>query len=188
MTDLDDVAGEQINELSKAVGGPPAGPATEPSSSKRRGPDRGLLIASLVIASGVALIVWGFFSAITGDEGITRPPEIESVSPVENAVQVLQQEGIAVDLEFGYEAVLIVDGIELETTNIGELEAEPGQLLAFPPTAIFDPGNSIISFTPSDGAEITEFSQGRHQVRVLYWRVDEGRESARSYNWSFEVV
>ena len=156
--------------------------------AKRRRPDRGLLIASLVIAAGLTLIVWGFFSAITGDEGVNRPAEIESISPVENAVQVLQQEGIAVDLEFGYEAVLIVDGIELETTNIGELEAEPGQLLAFPPTAIFDPGNSIITFTPSDDAQITEFVQGRHQARVLYWRVDEGRDNARSYNWFFEVV
>jgi hypothetical protein len=162
--------------------------ATSMVSTKRRGPDRGLLIASLVIAAGLALIVWGFFSAITGDEGITRPAEIESVSPVENAVQVLQQEGIAVDLEFGYEAVLILDGIELETTNIGEVEAEPGQLLAFPPTAIFDPGNSVISFTPSDNAEITELVQGRHQVRLLYWLAEEGRNNASSYSWSFEVV
>ncbi len=159
-----------------------------PSATKRRRPDRGLLIASFVIAAGVVLIVWGFFSAITGDEGITRPAAIESISPVENAVQVLQQEGIAVDLEFGYAAQLIVDGIELDTTNIGELEAEPGQLLAFPPTAIFDPGNSIISFTPTDDALITEFTQGRHQVRLLYWRIDEGRETARSYSWTFEVV
>jgi hypothetical protein len=162
--------------------------ATSLTSTKRRGPDRGLLIASLVIAAGLALIIWGFFSAITGNEGVDRPAEIESISPVENAVQVLQQEGIAVDLEFGYEALLIVDGIELETTNIGELEAEPGQLLAFPPTAIFDPGNSIISFTPSDGAQITELVQGRHEVRLVYWRVDEGRDNARSYSWSFEVV
>lgn len=162
--------------------------STEQPAPTRRRPDRGLLVASAVIAGGLALIVWGFFTAITGDEGIDRPAEIESISPVENAVQVLQQQGISVDLEFGYEAVLIIDGIELETSNIGELEAEPGQLLALPPTAIFDPGNAIISFTPSDGAAITEFSQGRHQARVLYWRLDEGRENARSYNWSFEVV
>ena len=174
VTDLDDPVGHDET--------PPLAPA------RRRRPDRGLLIASLVIAAGLTLIVWGFFSAITGDDGVTRPAEIESISPVENAVQVLQQEGIAVDLEFGYEAVLVVDGIELETTNIGELEAEPGQLLAFPPTAIFDPGNSIISFTPSEDSQITKFTQGRHQARVLYWRADEGRDSARSYSWFFEVV
>ena len=37
-------------------------------------------------------------------------------------------------------------------------------------------------------AQITEFEQGRHQARVIYWKVEEGRENAKSYNWSFVVV
>jgi hypothetical protein len=158
------------------------------TASRRRRPDRGLLTASFVIAAGLALIVWGFFTAITGDEGVERPLAIESVSPVENAVQVLQQERVAVDLEFGYEAVLILDGIELETTNIGQLEAQPGEQIALPPTAIFDPGNAVISFIPNENAAITELTQGRHTARVVYWRLDEGRENAKSYTWSFVVV
>lgn len=159
-----------------------------PSARPRRRLDRGLFLASAVIAAGIALIVWGFFTAVTGDEGIDRPPEIESISPVENAVQVLQQAKIEVDLEFGYEAVLIIDGIEPETTNIGEVEAEPGQLVTLPPTAIFDPGNSVISFQPSDNGVITEFSQGRHDVEVVYWLIEEGRQNASRYRWSFVVV
>ncbi len=158
------------------------------TAPRRRRPDRGLLAASFVIAAGLALIVWGFFTAITGDEGVERPLAIESVSPVENAVQVLQQERVAVNLEFGYEAVLILDGIELETTNIGQLEAQPGEQIALPPTAIFDPGNAVISFIPNENAAITELTQGRHTARVVYWRLDEGRENAKSYNWSFVVV
>ena len=163
-------------------------PSNRTSNRPRRRADRGLLIASFVIASGLALIVWGFFSAVTGEEGIDRPAEIESVSPVENAIQVLQQERISVDLEFGYQARLIVDGVLLETTNIGELEAEPGQLLALPPTAIFDPGSSVISFQPTENAAITEFTQGRHNARVEYWKIEDGPENASSYNWSFVVV
>ena len=128
------------------------------------------------------------FSAQTGSEGVDRPDEIESISPVENAVQVLQQERIFVDFEFGYEARLIVDGIELETTSIGELEVAPGAQLEFPPTAIFDPGNSTISFTPNDDAEITELFQGQHEVRVVYWKIEDGPQNARSYNWKFVVV
>lgn len=184
MTDLDEFADETLDRESDATD--IADPATP--HRRRRRIDRGLLIASLVIAGGVALIVWGLFSAVTGDEGVERPAAIESLSPVENAVQVLQQERIAVDLEFGYDAALIIDGIELETANIGELEAEPGELLTLPPTAIFDPGNSVISFTPSEDSLITEFSQGRHEARVLYWKFEEGRGNASSYNWSFVVV
>jgi len=183
VTDIDTTDAAQADDL------PPTSEIEQASAApRRRRPDRGLLIASFVIAAGFALIVWGFFTAITGDEGIERPLAIESISPVENAVQVLQQERIAVDFEFGYEAVLIVDDIELETTNIGRLEAQPGEQLALPPTAIFDPGNAVISFVPNENAAITELTQGRHTVRVVYWRLDEGRENAKSYSWTFVVV
>jgi hypothetical protein len=195
VTDLDGVADEHLissidtSRTDDVPDSPHDSAAPLPAAATgRKRPDRGLLIASFVIASGMALIIWGFFTAITGDEGVERPAQIESISPVENAVQVLQQEGVSVDLQFGYEAALIIDGIELETTNIGELEAEPGQLLALPSTAIFDPGNSIISFSPAEDAAITEWSEGRHQARVVYWKIEEGRDNARSYNWAFEVV
>lgn len=150
-------------------------------------------MASFVIAAGVALIVWGVTSAITGSDGIDRPDAIEQLSPVENAQQVFQQEQVVVDLRFGYEAVLVIDGIELPTERIGEFSGDltpdnAGQQVSTPPTAVFDPGNSIISFRPTDGAPIEAFSEGRHQAQVIFWDRDEGRESARSYRWSFDVV
>lgn len=157
-------------------------------SPKKRRFDRGLLVASLVISAGVALIVWGLFSAITGDEGVDRPVEIESVEPVENAVQVLQQERIAVDLEFGYEAVLIIDGVELETTDVSKIPTEPGQQRTLPETAIYDSGNAVISFTPVEGAAVDQLTEGRHSAKVIYWKTVEGRDNARSYSWSFVVV
>lgn len=159
-----------------------------PAGRQRRRPDRGLLVASFVIACGLVVIIWGVLSARTGDDGVDRPDAIESVSPVENAVQVLQQERIAVDLEFGFEARLIIDGIELETTLIGQLEAEPGAQLEIPPTAVFDPGNSVISFTPGEGAQITELVQGQHSATVQYWKIEDGPGNARSYSWTFFVV
>lgn len=162
--------------------------ADQVPSPKRRRFDRGLLIASLVIAGGLLLIAWGLTSAITGNEGVDRPDEIESLSPVENAVQVLQQERVFVDLEFGFEAELEIDGILLPTTRIGEIEAEPGEQVSIPPTAVFDAGNAVISFQPSEGAPIETFTEGRHTARVIFWKIEDGREFARSYSWSFDVV
>ena len=161
--------------------------------STRRRIDKGLLAACFVIAAGIALIAWGMTSAITGDDGVDRPDAIEELSPVETAQQVFQQEQIVVDLQFGYEAVLVVDGIELPTERIGEFSGDltpetAGQQVSTPPTAVFDPGNAIISFRPTDGAPIESFSEGRHEAQVIFWKVDEGRESARSYRWTFEVV
>ena len=173
------------------VSDPIHGTPTKPPSGdgrKHRNVDKGLLIASLVIAGGLVLIAWGLIGAVTGDEGVDRPDAIQSLSPVENTVQALQQERVFVDLEFGYEAELEIDGILLPTTRIGEVELEPGEQINLPPTAIFDAGNSVISFQPVEGAPIETLSAGRHQVRVIFWKVEEGRESAMSYVWSFDVV
>lgn len=161
-----------------------------PDAPPRRRIDRGLLIASFVIAGGLVLIVFGFFRAVTGDEGVNRPDAIEALSPVENAVQVLQQERVVVDLEFGYEATLSIDGIELPTTLLGQFggDVEPGQQIELPQTAIFDPGNGIISFQPTDGALIESFSEGLHEARVVFWKVEDGPANARSYIWQFTVV
>lgn len=166
------------------------GPA-EPGGGRRRSlrrVDRGLLLASLAIAVGLVIVIWGMFTAVTGDEGIDRPDAIEGLSPVENAIQVLQQEAVVVDLRFGYMAQLTIDGIELPTTTIGQIEVEPGAQIEFPPTAIFDPGNSIISFQPTAGAPIESFSAGQHTVRLTYWRIEDGPEAARTYTWSFNAI
>ncbi len=156
--------------------------------------DRGLLIASLAIAFGLVLVIVGLTTALTGNDGIDRPEAIESVQPVENAVQVLQQERVVVDLQPGYEARLVIDGIELPTTIIGQSDvdpfeqAEPGQQVDLPTTAVFDPGNAVISFQPVEGAPIESFAQGLHEVRVIFWRIEDGAEQARSYRWEFNVV
>lgn len=154
----------------------------------RRRFDRGLLIASLVIASGGALIVWGFSDALTGTEGIDRPAAIESLDPVENAIQVLSQQGIVVDFEYGYEARLFVDDVELPITLLGQVEVAPGQQISLPPTAVFDPGSAVLSFQPVDGALIESFSEGSHTAKVLFWKTLEGPDTARSYSWTFNVL
>ncbi len=167
----------------------PDAPDDAPEASRpRRRFDRGLLIASLVIACGAVLIIWGMASALTGDDGVDRPDAIESLTPVENAVQVLQQEGIIVDFQYGYEARLFIDGMELPVTLLGQVDVEPGQQLDLPPTAVFDPGNAVLTFQPTEGAPIEAFSQGLHEAKVIFFKTDEGADTTRSYRWTFNVV
>jgi hypothetical protein len=164
-----------------------------PDRPKRR-IDRGLLLASLAIAIGVILVIFALTSARTGDDGIDRPDAIESVQPVENAVQVLQQERVVVDLQPGYEARLVIDGIELPTTVIGESDVDPfeqpapGEQIDLPTTAVFDPGNNVISFQPVEGALIESFSEGLHEAQVIFWKIEDGPEQALSYRWEFTVI
>jgi hypothetical protein len=187
--ELDARPGDDVETVDTGQPGADGGP-----HRRRRRLDRGLLAASIVIAAGLMLIVWGVMVAITGDEGIDRPDAIESVQPVENAIQVLQQERIVVDLAPGYEARLILDGVELPTAVIGQADVDPdvqvrpGQQIELPRTAIFDPGNAVISFQPTTGAPVETLEQGTREVTVVYWRVEDGPQQARRYTWRFEVI
>ena len=190
-TDTDTVA--DLVAATPRVPDSPTDNSDSPDRPKRR-IDRGLLLASLAIAIGVILVIFALTSARTGDDGIDRPDAIESVQPVENAVQVLQQERVVVDLQPGYEARLVIDGIELPTTVIGEADVDPfeqpapGEQVNLPTTAVFDPGNNVISFQPVEGALIESFTEGLHEAEVIFWKIEDGPEQALSYRWEFTVI
>lgn len=153
--------------------------------------DKSVLIVTAVVALGFVLVLRGVLSGVTGDERAGLPPEIESLQPVPEAVQVLSQSSVFVDLAPNYTGVLIIDGIEIETVNveeIGRIDVEPGQQVDLPPVTIFEPGNATLTFAPGSDAPIEEFAEGEHDVELLYWKVDETRQRARSYTWTFNVV
>jgi hypothetical protein len=147
------------------------------------------LLSSVVIASGLVLVGWGVSSSVTGREALDLPDKIESVDPIRGSVRVPAQSKVFVDLLAGYTGVLVIDGLEIESVSLDELNvnAKPGQQVTLPNTTIFEPGNATLTFTPTEGAPIEEFTQGRHQVTVVYWKIIDGRSAARSYTWEFNV-
>jgi hypothetical protein len=166
-------------------------PADGTEAAPRRRIDRTLLVVSLLVAIGLALVVRGLLVGITGDERAGLPDLVERVDPVPDAVQALSQTNVFVDLAAGYTGVLVIDGVEIETVNIDELGSftvEPGQQVDLPPVTIYEPGNATLTFSPSDDAPIPEFESGEHRAQVVYWRIDEGRQRARSFTWTFTVV
>ena len=150
-----------------------------------------MIFMVIVLLIGSMLVVRGLLVGITGDERADLPTHVESVQPVPEAVQVLNQSNVFVDLDAGFTGVLVIDGIELETLNIDELAddaVEPGQQVELPPVTRYEPGNATLTFTPSAGAPITEFDDGVHTVEVVYWPIEEGRRAARTFTWTFTVV
>jgi hypothetical protein len=159
--------------------------------NRKRRIDKTLLIVSLFVGLGLALMVRGLLVGITGEERSNLPELIEQVDPVPESVQVLSQTNVFVDLTSGYTGVLVIDGIEIETVNLRDLDditLEPGRQVDLPSVTIYEPGNATLTFTPSSDALISEFSDGEHRAKVIYWRVEDGRQRARSYAWTFNVV
>ncbi len=153
--------------------------------------DRVTLFVIIALGIGAFALVRGVLVGITGDDRSDLPPFVEQVQPVPEAVQVLNQSNVFVDLATGYTGVLIIDGVELETVSIDDLDradVEPGQQVELPNVTIFESGNSTLTFTPNAAAPIAQFVDGEHTVELLYWRFDETRQRARSFTWTFTVV
>lgn len=160
-----------------------------PTRRRRLSPE--VLVVSGAVALGLVLVFLGLSSATTGRDALGYPDAVIDVSPAPNDRQVLSQTEILVDLADGYEAVLILDGIELPVTRLEEVAgiiAEPGQQIELPPTAIYDQGNSLIKFEPRQGAPIERYKVGVHEAKVIFWKIEDGRVAARSFTWSFEVL
>jgi len=163
---------------------------TEPALPRRR-IDPALLIVSAVIAVGLVLVARGFLVSVTGEERSALPATIESVTPVPDAEQALAQTNVFVDLAPGYTGVFVIDGVEIETVDLSEVQAspaEPGEQVSIPPVTVYEPGNSTLTYTPSSTGPVPRFEPGVHRVEVIHWRVDEGRQRARSFTWQFVVV
>ena len=133
----------------------------EPSEPpvRRRRVDKTLLIVSAVVGLGLALVVRGILTGVTGDDRASLPDTIEQLNPVPEAEQVLSQTSVFVDLLPGYTGVLIIDGVEIDTVNVAELSSdtvEPGEQVSIPAVTVYEPGNATLTFIPSDRAPITE--------------------------------
>jgi hypothetical protein len=148
------------------------------------------LVVSVGVGIGLAIVVMGLNSATTGREAQRIPDVIESINPGPGD-EVLRQSQVFVDLMEGYNAVLVLDGIELPVTRLDEISQganpRPGAQVDIPPTAIYDPGNFTISYLPQEGAPIEEFSQGVHTGKIWYWRITDDRSKAKSFSWEFSA-
>ena len=189
-----DVSDTQADRAAEAAAVDTAAAAPEPAAGtgRRRRIDKQLVVVSVIVAIGLALVARGLAVGITGDDRANLPDQVQDVDPVPEAVQVLSQTRVFVDLEFGYTGVLVIDGTEIPTVNVDELaqqqNLQPGQQIDLPPETVYEPGNATLTFLPSDEALITEFVSGVHRAQVIFWKVDEGRQRPRSYTWTFNVV
>lgn len=187
---------EPSSEVSTSVTTPPSPPEDVPHSTavaprRRHRLDRGLVVASLAIATGLVLIGFGIARSVTGDDVTKLPPAIESISPVPDAVQVPSQTQIVVDLNTGYVGRLAIDRVNYPTVNLadfGRQDVEPGAQVDIPPGVVFEPGNATLTFTLGEEIGLDEFDPGEHTVVVVYWKQLLGENTARSYTWTFNVV
>src|SRR5215218_4148221 len=141
---------------------------------------------SVLIAAALALIIYGVASAETGDDAVEiTDPAIERVLPMPNAL-VLRQSQVGADLAPGYRGVLIIDGQEIPTQD-AQAPGTANSDATVNYDAVFDLAQNTVLFLPREGATIEQFAPGDHQTTVVYWKIDETRDQAKTFAWKFKV-
>ena len=142
--------------------------------------------ATVLIAGALALIVYGFASAQTGDQAVEiSDPAIERVLPMFGAL-VLRQSQVGADLAPGYRGVLIIDGQEIPTQD-AQATGNASSDVTVNYDAVFDLAQNTVLFLPREGATIEQFAPGDHQATIVYWKLEESRDEAKTFSWKFKV-
>jgi hypothetical protein len=134
--------------------------------------------APLIVRIGVGLLVgvcilgviWGFGSE-KNQTGPQPPPELEAVSPLPEALTVPSQSSISVDMKFGYDATLIIDGVEVPQDQ-----------------TVYEKATAVLRFTPGPTTDLKSLPGGLRRVTVIYWPIQSDREtSGKPFSWTFTV-
>ena len=103
------------------------------------------------------------------DEGL--PAAIERVDPAPNSPVVPSQSTISVDLAFGFESVLLLNGVELPLDQLDRGVAQ-----------------AILRWTPGRDQEFRRLPAGRQCAGVEYWpQSGTQAKDGLSYEWCFNV-
>ena len=127
-------------------------------------------LTGVVVIGSLMGLGWSF-TQNHADDAHELPVAIESLSPEPGSPVVPAQSTVSADLQFGFEQILLVDGVEIPLDQLDTITAQ-----------------GIVSFTPGEGQEIRRFAGGEHVATVVYWPVNSTREKdAHQFSWHFSV-
>ena len=133
---------------------------------------RRTVIGVLLLAAG-GLVWWSAsFKAKPTSPSLTDAA-VQALTPENDAPNVLRQSTIGIDLKPGWDADLIINGVDIPQDEERNVEAL-----------------NQVFFTPGEGKAIGQLRAGLVQVTAIIWRPIEGQtreHGSRSVRWSFHV-
>jgi hypothetical protein len=131
--------------------------------------------AAAVVAVAAGIFTYAFFALDSGDDDPVlqggNDSIVEALIPRRNA-QVPQQTTLGIDLVTGWDAALVVDGVEIPDEQL-----------------VRTPEIGLIEFMPGEGRAVAQLDAGQNCVTAVIWSLEEGRGVAdRTIPWCFEVV
>ncbi len=127
------------------------------------------VLLGLAALMGVAAILLALVLADTDDNdvSVTGNAAVDELIPPRNA-QVLSQENVGIDLAFGYDARLTVNGVQIPREQIRHL-----------------PNINRFTFRPDQGKVVESLRAEQNCAQVSYWRQEVGPSDADTISWCF---
>jgi hypothetical protein len=131
--------------------------------------------AAAVVAVAVGVFAYAFSAFDSGDDDPVLQGDndavVETLIPRRNA-EVPQQTTVGIDLVTGWDAALVVNGVEIPEDQL-----------------VRTPEIGLVEFTPGEGRAVDQLDGGQNCVTATIWSLADGRGVAdRTIPWCFEVV
>ncbi|HLU42329.1 MAG TPA: hypothetical protein VKZ55_08035 [Microthrixaceae bacterium] len=150
------------------------GSDTTPARAPRRrmgAVTRRVVTTLLVLGSLAGLVVTVSLAQTGSDAAGNLPDSVEQVMPVAGA-EVPRQSLIGIDVATGHDAYLVINGIEVRSTDDGLIK---------------DLGTGLIQFQPGPGTPVDSLEPGRNCVVANVWDRIVGEESTSAVSWCFDA-
>ena len=141
---------------------------------------RRTLIAIMVVAAfGIGIYVVTEAKTGANNTSASKPVSVDRLIP-ESGAEVLRQSAVGVDLALGYDAYLIVNGIEIK--NIANSPTDDGLQRTLTPD-----GYTII-YTPGPDRRVPALATDANTVTAMIWRQEDGPTNAQPTYWTFNAA
>ena len=132
----------------------------------------------IVITLHIVGVVAGLFFtgrwAVTGfdDASGALPDSVDRLIPASGA-EVLRQSQVGIDVADGYDAYLLVNGVEIRSSKDGLIK---------------DLGTGLIQFQPGPDRPVEELNTNQNCVTAFVFDQREGPETAQPVTWCFQAT
>jgi hypothetical protein len=134
---------------------------------------RKLIITLIIVGALVGLFYTGRW-AVTGPDSTSGslPDSVERLIPASGS-EVLRQSQVGLDVADGFDAYLVVNGVEIRTAEDGLIK---------------DLGTGLILFQPGPETPVEALNQGTNSVIAFVFDQTDGPTVAQPVSWRFEAT
>ena len=140
---------------------------------------RGVITVLLGLAVGFGAYAVG--NSVTGSDNVSTslPDSVERLIPTSGS-EVLKQSEVGVDLALGYDAYLIINGVEIRDVS----SRDNGDGL----TRVLTPDGYTVTYVPGPGKRVEQLEPELNQITAMVWRQESGPETAVPVFWTFNAA